>query len=316
MRPSAFSLALGGVLLAAPAFAQTTASPEPAAPPSSSSTPPVTVEAAPTKTDEVAPKPPATTAAPEPEAVSPRSTKKSHGTRTGHHRAKRDKRMKPSFGGLGYAWGGLTMGKYGGMDDTLEAPTALGPGYGTSTGALMYGGGGGALIYGLLWIGGGGFGLSIPTSETAAGRSKLGGGGGGFDVGFAVVNRSNWLVIPRIGLGGMGLSMRVENFTSKDIKIGNEIVPASSSQRLETGFATGDIGISIMRLFMFGKHDGDGDDPPGAGGFMTGLQLGYMGALGRTPWSSDRLRESGLPSGDLGVFYARIVLGGGGFFYR
>ena len=198
------------------------------------------------------------------------------------------------------------MGSFRGLEGALSSPSNLGPGYGVSTGGLTFGGGGGALLFGRLWIGGKGYGLTLGTGVTPSGSASLFGGGGGFELGVAAVNHARWLVIPYVGLGAFGYSLTVNNATGAAFKLSpNDTVPARGSQDFTAGSATGEVGLRVMRLLF-----------SGSGGFAAGAEVGYMSALGRDAWKGPEKVNTGLEAADMGAAYVRLIVGGGGFFGR
>ncbi len=214
----------------------------------------------------------------------------------------------PNFGGIGYGFVGLTMGSFSALEGALQSPSALGPGYGASTGGFSVGGGSGALLFGRLWVGGKGFGMFVGTGETPSGTAKLSAAGGAGELGFAAVNHGGWLVIPFVGVGSLSYSLSIQNRRATPVKLSAyDTLAAGTTTDYSASFVTGEVGVRVMRLlFGEGRH----------GGLAAGAELGYMSALGRGPWTGPGGVNSGIGSADLGAAYVRLLIGGGGFSFK
>lgn len=189
------------------------------------------------------------------------------------------------------------------LDDALRDPGGLGQGYARSDTALAFGGGGGALIGHRLWLGGKGFGFVLPTESSDRGSARVRGGGGGFELGVAALNRPRALVIPYLGLGGMGTSVDVRNRSATPVSVGAIAIAPGESRTFDAGVWTVDAGVRAFGLYF-----------PGNGGFTAGLDLGFMTSLAPSSFETSGATLGSVTPARLSAGYLRLVFGGGGFF--
>jgi hypothetical protein len=198
----------------------------------------------------------------------------------------------------------MMTGGFSSMQSTLAQPSAVGAGYDAAPTGLVFGGGGGGL-YRRLWVGGKGFGLAVDTVNTSHGTTSLSGGGGGFELGYAVIASEEWLVVPFVGGGGFGYSLKVQNTNTRPLSFASgDPIPVDGQAKYTAGFLTGEIGIRASRLILWGD-----------GGLMVGAEIGYLSALQRAAWES----SSGVApaeGAELRGGYFRLLVGGGGFSFR
>jgi hypothetical protein len=213
---------------------------------------------------------------------------------------------RPFLGGLGYASVAPFFGNLSGLDSALQAPDALGQSYGLGKSAVLLGGGGGAILFGHLWVGGKGYGLVTGASSNARGTATLSGGGGGFEFGYVVIPVEKLLLIPFFGFGGFGSELEVENKTNRAIRIQPGVtIPAGGTQVFSSGFPTLEIGLRVQRLLFFGS-----------GGFTAGFEVGALSSFSSDPWKAGNVELTDQRGAVLQGGYARINLGGGGFWFR
>ena len=229
----------------------------------------------------------------------------SHEERREHHGDPHERAHTPyAWGGLGYLAIGAMHGSFHFLDEALRDPAALGPGFERGDTAFTVGGGGGALIGRRLWLGGKGYGFILPTESSDRGRARISGGGGGFELGIAAVNRPHALVIPYIGLGGLGTSVTVRNRTAAAMSLGGvPLLPPGEDRTLTGGFWTFDAGIRAFGLYF-----------PGGGGWAAGLDLGVTTTVVPSSYELDGASLSGVAPARMTAGYLRLMLGGGGFF--
>lgn len=209
----------------------------------------------------------------------------------------------PWLGGYGYAFLGAEVANIGDLDGLA---TTDGIGADAEAPAVSYTfGGGGRVMYADFLLGGKGFGLFETAIDGAAGTATRIGGGGGFDLGYAVINRSDWLVAPFVGVGGMGLDVEVSNTSADAIRVGDRSLAAGESTTLRGGLAYAEVGIG-GRWFVPGTD----------GGFMFGLEVGGMFSITDSEWDADDMPVGGLEGPGYTGGYIRLHLGGGGFFRR
>jgi hypothetical protein len=222
----------------------------------------------------------------------------------GHEAGGHVGRGRPYLGGLGYASVGLMTGGFSAMTATLSQNSALGTGYDAAPTGFVFGGGGGALIS-RFWIGGKGFGMLVDTPNSSRGTAKLSGGGGGGELGYAVVASPQWLVVPFVGVGGFSYSLSVTNTGNSTLSLyTGETIGRGGETNYKAGFLTGELGIRVSRLIFWGDA-----------GVMVGAEMGYLSALQRAAWESSS-GTSAPESAELRGGYFRLIFGGGGFKHR
>jgi hypothetical protein len=213
---------------------------------------------------------------------------------------------RPWFGGIGFASIAPYFGDLSGLEDVLRAPTALGASYGVGRTAVLLGGGGGAVLFGKLWLGGKGYGLWTGPFENARGKAALTGGGGGFELGYVVSTRPKMLFIPYLGLGGFAYNLEVTNLTPGPMAIAQQAVIAQGASRtFISGFATLDVGLRLQRL-LFARSSG----------MTAGVEVGLLRSISTRPWQSDPVELTDVPGASLDGAYVRVNFGGGGFLFR
>ena len=205
------------------------------------------------------------------------------------------------FGGFGYAAIGPFFGDLSSLDGALRAPDALGASYGIGRAGFTLGGGGGAVIGGHLWVGGKGFGLFTAPFTNARGEAILAGGGGGVELGY-VLSRTRMLVIPFFSIGGFGYGLEVTNRSGRAMPL-QDVVSLSpgESRQFKAGFLTVELGVKIERLLFSGR-----------GGFMGGVEVGFLRSLSAAPWKSGGYEFADHPGALIEGVYARVTFGGGG----
>jgi len=211
-----------------------------------------------------------------------------------------------SWGGFGHGFAGFVVGDLGGFDSRLEADSALGEGAGPIMFGGMIGGGGRALLGRRIMLGGKGYALLSPVQEGRYGHARVVGGGGGLDLGVALYNDDGWLVYPYAGFQGFGMGLELNNQSTEPRSVDDVPIPVGQSRGLSAGFPLVELGAGAQRLLFGDAH----------GGFMIGLELGFLYSVGREGWTLDDAPVLGLGSASLNGGYLRLTLGGGGFFDR
>lgn len=166
-----------------------------------------------------------------------------------------------------------------------------GMGYGFNNRFVM-GGGGSALI-----------GDEIINDSLSA---SIGGGMGTFNFGYLLVNREQMKIFPMLGLGGGGYGLNItnnSNVSTEDIKAD----PFREISISKGGFIAD---VSLHFNFLPGLQT---DDESGSsGGFMTGLQVGYLWSFPDSRWEYTGGNITGGPNFGLNMFYVKLILGGMG----
>jgi hypothetical protein len=167
------------------------------------------------------------------------------------------------------------------------------------------------LIGDRLMVGGKGFGIWLPSVSAERGSASIHGGGGGFDLAYAVVSDPEWLAFPFVGAGGLGLTLTIENESLETINFGqNEDIPAGQSRSYHGGFYYLEMGFGVHRLLMW-RQPGAG----GQGGFALGGELGFLVSSFNSRWGNDAdIAMNGVDSVRLDGGFLRLHVGGGGLF--
>jgi hypothetical protein len=217
-----------------------------------------------------------------------------------------DVQRRPWFGGLGYASIAPFFGEMSALESGLRAPEALGESYGIGRGALLLGGGGGAVLFGHLWLGGKGFGLLTSPFHNARGEAQLTGGGGAFELGYVLSPNAKMLVIPFFGLGGFSYNLEVTNNSTQQMPLLNAFsLSPDQSKTFTAGFATMEVGLRLQRL-LFSRN----------GGMSAGFEVGLLRSLSNGPWLSGHSEFTHEEGAKLDGVYARVNIGGGGFLFH
>lgn len=208
----------------------------------------------------------------------------------------------PRWGGFGQMHQGTLVGSFG-MVSGLDGPEALGPDGEVGGFGLTFGGGGRALLFGRLLIGGKGFGILMPDTYTERGVASAGGGGGGLDVGWAFVNDGRYLMYPIIGVGGLGFDVDVANDSATDITIGDVVIAPGRRAHFSTGVLYAEIGAGMQQLLF-----------DVGGGFILGGEVGLLVSVAGSKVEDAAERNvPGVDPASLLGWYTRLTIGGGGF---
>jgi hypothetical protein len=214
---------------------------------------------------------------------------------------------RPTFGGLGHTSIGVGAIQVSGVDAPLRA--ALGDCGAVGPGSWRYGGGGKMLLFGLI-LGGKGYGFEYFDGSGSAGTARMSGGGGGFQLGYAIHRSAKALVYPLIGFGGYGIDIELDNTSDSDITFGDQIVAGASASTFQSGYWAAEVGVGVDWLLMYG---GDG----GQGGWSLGAELGLQMSVATSEWdTSDGATIGGVAQPRMVGGYLWLHLGGGGFFLR
>ena len=213
---------------------------------------------------------------------------------------------RPWFGGLGFASIAPFFGDVSGLESGLRNPAALGESYGIGQGALLVGGGGGAVLFGHLWLGGHGYGLLTSPFHNARGDARLTGAGGAFELGYVLSTSPKMLVIPFFGIGGFAYDLDVTNGTNQPMPLLNAFtLTPGESKTFTAGFATLEVALRLQRL-LFSR----------GGGMTAGFEVGLLRSLSNGPWLSGRSEFTHEEGALLDGVFARVNIGGGGFVFR
>ncbi|MBI3133968.1 MAG: hypothetical protein HYZ14_04760 [Bacteroidetes bacterium] len=205
----------------------------------------------------------------------------------------------------GMGGGGFTIG-YGNMgvrDLNTFVPASV-PFF--SNNQMLLGGTGHGVI-GRLVIGGSGCAISGDRFATDSLRGSISGGQGTFDVGYILINKNKLKFFPMLGVGGGGYGISI----SKNIPLSATTVSLDPGQEInisQGGIVT-DISLNLYTIpaLAYDKEENS------YGGFMIGLQVGYLFSVPNSLWGYSGGDITGGPSFGLNMPYAKLVLGGFGF---
>ena len=112
----------------------------------------------------------------------------------------------PAIGGFGHFSPGVLGGGVINLNATLTQDTLLGPGGSVDTTGAWIGGGGKIYVNGVV-LGGNGYGFAYPDQGNTKGAASLGGGGGGFHIGYDILRSARVMLYPYAGAGGAAVEM-------------------------------------------------------------------------------------------------------------
>lgn len=215
------------------------------------------------------------------------------------------------WGGIGYTAVGTIVGHPGSLGNELV--TTLGPGAKPGGFFPTFGGGGWMLIGDRFLVGGRGFGVWLPDVSAERGSATIHGGGGGFDLAYAVVSEPDWLAFPFVGVGACGLDLTIQNDALQPIAFGtNEDILPGQSRSYRGGFYYLEMGFSAQRLLMWG-----GGEQGGQGGFALGGEVGLLVSSFNSRWGDEEdYAVNGVDAVRINGGFLRLTVGGGGFYMK
>ncbi len=182
-------------------------------------------------------------------------------------------------------------------------------------------GGFGFFTAGKVIIGGEGHGFLPREEDTPDGtyRTRLTGGYGLFNLGYAAYSSARLDVYPIFGVGGGGMQL---DLIERDSPIFSEVLddPGRSSRLTSDTWL---ISAAIGADWRLGSRDhaerdrrdrrDRDDDDKGRGGLFVGLRGGWMWAPGDVNWVLDELNDVAAGPGTAPTgFFLRVSIGGGG----
>jgi hypothetical protein len=215
----------------------------------------------------------------------------------------------PQGGGFGHSQIGFNLNHFPNLTEYLKQPDILGSAYSPSRIGIQIGGGGYGVL-GRLLLGGSGYFSGFKPMQTDSATVTFSSGTALFNAGFLLKKTERCLIFPYAGIGGTGLSLRLENhrdsggiFFDK-----NQGIARGEISKLSLGGLASEIGISFKYFITTCTED----SPHGA--LMIGLDAGCMGAVFTSnQWSDGKGRTAVGPQRPNGFIpYLRITLGGGG----
>lgn len=212
---------------------------------------------------------------------------------------------EPGSGGFGYALFGVTNVNFGNLQNVLRSTEGFGKNFTISSNGTAAGGGGHALLTNRLLIGGKGYGsiTSITGSENDV-EVSVTSGGGGFNLGYSLINNNKWLVYPFIGYGGGGYTLSIENHAKQGLKLGDETLAESTNAEYTAEQSIFEVGLGAHHLFF---------NPETSGGLMVGVILNAAFGVSKIPWRRDDKTIQALGNTKLQIITLSFTFGGGGF---
>lgn len=214
------------------------------------------------------------------------------------------------WGGFGYATVGAHGGSWADLQSDLQSETAMGSFFEINPLSLQLGGGGRAFLFDGLMVGGKGFGWFLGGEERDGATVGLSGGGGGFDLGYAVYNLDHLLVYPLAGLSAFGVTVDVQNDREADFVFGRDgAVAPGQAGSFGSGFLATEFGVGIQRMVMMGSRTT-------GGGLLVGFEAGFYIPVVQGSWSDgDDFAVAGVDDFGVAGGYLRMTIGGGGFLF-
>lgn len=180
-------------------------------------------------------------------------------------------------------------------------------------------GGGGFFTAGPFLIGGEGHGLLGGDETTPDGefRTRLNGGYGMFNLGYALVSDGPLDLYPILGIGGGGMQLEIIERSSPTFD--GVLADPGTSTRLSSGAFL--LSASVAADWRFGADrprrrsddDDEDDDDDGFGGWLLGVRAGWVWAPADVSWELDELNDvAGGPEVAPTGFHIRVSIGGWG----
>ena len=216
----------------------------------------------------------------------------------------------PSIGGFGHFSPGVLGGGVINLNATLTDDALLGRNGATDTTAAWIGGGGKIYVNGVI-LGGNGYGFTYPDKGNDQGSVAIGGGGGGFHIGYDLLGSAKAMLYPYAGAGGATVEMQLHNRQkSREMAFGDSVIEPGQTSSYTSGFFYYELGIGIISLLLQSDEDG-----MGVGGMVIGAEVGFLASVASSSWQDEQQRDViGLESTAFTGGYLRLTIGGGGFF--
>lgn len=216
-------------------------------------------------------------------------------------------------GGFAHFQGGVNLGYFPVLNQHLTQPEVLGQSYRPHEEGLQIGGGGYGLI-GKLLLGGSGYFTGFSPVKADSASVTLSSGTGLFNIGYLLKGDARWIVFPYVGIGGSGITLRIENQADSggiffDRQSG---ISFGEISRLSLGGIAFEAGISVKRFITRLSEDNS------HGAAMIGLDIGFQNALFPSRNWADAQGQTLRGPGSLQAYmpYVRITVGGGGIYAR
>ncbi len=193
----------------------------------------------------------------------------------------------------------------------LSQPTILGPSFTWNSLGYSAGGEGYAEIRGLL-LGGGGYGLALPSQSGDSATIWTGMGAGYFKTGYIFFQNGRQFAAVMGGFGGGALGVDIKNnsyYTDIAFDPRDPIRPGQD-KGYYLAYALFDFNLSYKVVASSPRGEQQGR----YGGFMFGIDVGSTFGIRMDEWRHDGEATSNITSPDNYYSpYVRITIGGGGF---
>ena len=165
-------------------------------------------------------------------------------------------------------------------------------------------GGDGYGVYKRYVIGGSGYAIYGPGANNDSTIVSFNGGAGFVNFGYVAYNLPRFKFIPMLGVGGVGMSLRMSRF--KDITLQDLQNESFNETELNWGNFIFEIGFNIE--YFLNK-----DPEETTKGLRLGLKAGYTFSPASNKWKYAGGSVTGLPKFMMNGFFVRLTIGGGFF---
>lgn len=153
-------------------------------------------------------------------------------------------------------------------------------------------------------LGGSGYALLGPGAHTDSSQVTFNGGAGFLNFGYAALNRPRFKFIPMLGIGGIGMNLRISE--QKDITLQDIQNQPWNETNLGWANFVFEIGFNLEYIILK-------DDKENSKGLRLGLKAGYTFSPASNNWRYAGGTVTGLPKYMVNGFFARLVIGGAFF---
>jgi len=217
------------------------------------------------------------------------------------------KNTKVAYGGFADVYAGWTFGMFGDLEKSFTPEKSLGEDYEISSLGSSKGANAHVLLFKSIILTGGANYLSYNAAGTKKGQTTLNVNQIGGNIGYAIINKNQWLLYPYVGFWAGKAKLRLSNFNNDSISFGDKLwIQRSDFREFE---ATG----NVIELGLGGRYL-----KSKKGGIMVGAELGFYMNSGKSDWTNLKTNTTVSSVEKLGItgVYLRFTLGGGFFTYN
>lgn len=197
------------------------------------------------------------------------------------------------------------------FSDYLQQPEVLGPSLDWRNTGIGAGGEGFAELRGFL-LGGGAYGLLMPSMQADSGAAWIGLGGGYFKTGYVALQNGRSLLAITAGFGAGGIATQIKNNSRATPVYFDPDLPIAPHKEETYGlaFTMFDIGLSYKMV----SSGVNAEERGRHSGFMVGIDAGTSIGLRMDEWRNEDGTTGRINApGDYVSPYIRLTIGGGGF---